>query len=396
MHPLRINSTALLACFLLLTGCSRSQPDGQNNSSQATSQATTVEIQSAQYRVTGPYVHKNLAVFFLHTAQQDPREFLTLDEGLNRGLVKVSERPDARVNELIIENNSDLPLFLQEVDRLYGGQQDRILYASLIIPPKSGPTPIPAYCIEPGRWSPGAHGMEFRATKNPALAPLAVRNAAKLNKSQAQVWAEVQGARTFFFGLAGESKLQSTSLNEVLESPEVTKLCQQYADQLVPILSEHPDAVGVVIAINGEIVEANIYPNHRLLSRMYARLIQSHVLDAVARKDQAQDAETLTADDVITFLTTGTAQHRRSERINNDNRIEVVELQTANKPVNMAECATFYRGQQVHLQRVTVTNPPRPSATRAQLSREQTPDLVPDPLGQLFPGQTEKPPEKPR
>src|SRR5262249_10907832 len=123
--------------------------------------------------------HQNLSVYLLHADKQDDNDYLTLDQGLKDGLVKVTEKENEQVNELQLENRSDRYLFLQEGDRLEGGKQDRIIITSLVVPPHSGTLPVPANCVEHGRWHAGAGGVMFYATANAALAPQPVRRAAK-------------------------------------------------------------------------------------------------------------------------------------------------------------------------------------------------------------------------
>src|SRR5262249_15159288 len=52
-----------------------------------------------------------------------------------------------------IENLGDTEVFVQSGDLVKGGQQDRALTISMILPPKSGRIPIAAFCVEQGRWS---------------------------------------------------------------------------------------------------------------------------------------------------------------------------------------------------------------------------------------------------
>lgn len=376
-----------LMCAIMLLGCSRSDPrresrlaDREDESAnakfdqstgnrqgtaapgQGESKSRFLELDQIRYQLSGPYVHGNLAVFFVHVPHQDDQEFLTLDEGLKKGLVKVIEKPNATVNELLIENQSELPLFLQEGDRLYGGNQDRTLFASLVIPAKSGPVPVPVFCIEPSRWSPARSGMRFGLGANPALAPLAVRNAAKLAKNQSQVWDQVKALQNQFAALGFSEPLQisaagdipaeigTSSLNFVLESPAVLRLCHEYARALEGLLDDKPDAVGVAIAVHGRLVEVNVYPNHRLLRRMYSRLIQSYVLDAATLND-AKSAPAPTQDKLVEFLTAYQPRNKRIEPINQANRLEILELcRTGEESVELAECVTYFEGRQVHRQ----------------------------------------------
>ena len=47
---------------------------------------------------------------------------------------------------------------MQSGDIVKGGQQDRVLTVSLMLPPKSGRIPIASFCVEQGRWP--ARGKE--------------------------------------------------------------------------------------------------------------------------------------------------------------------------------------------------------------------------------------------
>src|SRR5262245_7930454 len=107
-----------LLVLLALPGCSGSKPKGEAS-------GPGLDPETTGLRVSGPHVHENLAVFLLHADSQDGRDFLTLEEGLERGLVRISEMDQERVSELQLVNQSDYPLYLQEGERLYGGKQDR-------------------------------------------------------------------------------------------------------------------------------------------------------------------------------------------------------------------------------------------------------------------------------
>src|SRR5262249_37565016 len=83
----------------------------------AEKKAPTFDVKDLKLTVSGPHVHDNLTVFLLHSKDQDAREFLTLDKGLDQKLVTVKEKDQEQVGELVIENKSDKHLFLQEGDR---------------------------------------------------------------------------------------------------------------------------------------------------------------------------------------------------------------------------------------------------------------------------------------
>jgi len=301
--------------------------------------AEEVENAGVPYKITGPYTYENLTVFLLHSPKQDEREFITLDQGLKDGSVKITEKDQEQVRELQIENQSDRPLFLQEGDRLQGGKQDRTIYASLVIPPKSGKMAVPTFCIEQSRWTLGESGKTFAALANPGLAQKATREAAKYFKSQEKVWESVRMQKKAAEHLAGNS---NSSLNETLDSPKVKKLSEEYAGALAKALEKHLDAVGVAIAVNGTIEEVNVYPNRSLLGKLYPRLIQSYALEAVLEKDKAKDAKSVTSEEVAKFIADGKTKSKRDEILNPSNRLAIFDGETTNRG------KTSYDGSIVH------------------------------------------------
>lgn len=76
-----------------------------------------------QGRISGPFVHQNLAIYLVHGAGSGGPVPLTLEEALLRESVKVHETGD--VNALEIENIGGEPVFVQSGDIVKGGQQDR-------------------------------------------------------------------------------------------------------------------------------------------------------------------------------------------------------------------------------------------------------------------------------
>jgi hypothetical protein len=149
----------------------------------------------ADYTVSGPYTHKNLTIFLVHSAgASQGRTPLTLQEAMKRKLVVVRETGD--VNRLTIQNRSNQDVFVQAGDIVKGGQQDRVLALDLIVPPKSGRIPIDAFCVEQGRWS--RRGNEavaaFSASDN-AVASKDLKIAANARRSQSEVWANVSKAQ---------------------------------------------------------------------------------------------------------------------------------------------------------------------------------------------------------
>jgi hypothetical protein len=63
------------------------------------------ETNGGNYKITGPFVHDNLAVFLVHGADRlKNKSYLTLQEAMEKKIVIVHET--GNVNELTIENIS--------------------------------------------------------------------------------------------------------------------------------------------------------------------------------------------------------------------------------------------------------------------------------------------------
>lgn len=339
MFRRNVLSCALVALFA--TAMVAAPPDEKKP------KATTFDVKDVKVTVEGPFVHDNLAVFFLVAKEQDGREYITLDQGLDKKLVTVNEKEREQVSELLIENKSDKFLFLQEGDRIQGGNQDRIIVTSLVIPPKSGQMPLPTFCCEAGRWTAGVQGKAFSNTSNLSLAQPSVRGSAKYTpgmRGQGAVWDKVARDKK-----EASEKLNApntnTTLNETLDSKQVKKLCEDYAKALNGLPEKHPDAIGVAIAVNGKIEEINIYPNAKVFQAIYPRLVQSYALPAALEKDKLKGklAPAVAAADVEKFMA-GEEKARRFEGINSDNGVRIRELE------RQLEAVTAFKGGAIHRQ----------------------------------------------
>src|ERR1700719_890125 len=204
-------------------------------------------------RISGPFVHENLAVYFIHGSSAPGKVPLTLEEAMANGAVKVRET--SNVNQLEIENLGGHEVFVQSGDIVKGGKQDRTLMVSLLLPPKSGAVPIASFCVEEGRWT--ARGREdarnfsassasvpSRELKLAMKAPIAsgpppdglpaapsrqpaaggVGQAAETGMRQQQVWESVRATQSKLAGSLGASvrSVQSaSSLQLALENEKL-------------------------------------------------------------------------------------------------------------------------------------------------------------------------------
>ena len=109
-------------------------------------------VQAGENQLSGPYTHENLTIYLIHGEDKlKGKAPLTLDEALEQKKVIVYETKE--VNNLSIENVSDEDVFIMAGEIVKGGRQDRLLQYDLIVSAKSGKMPLPAFCVESGRWT---------------------------------------------------------------------------------------------------------------------------------------------------------------------------------------------------------------------------------------------------
>ncbi len=296
-------------------------------------QALAGEIGGASgYKVLEPIRHGNLTVFPVVTGKSySTGEFLTLDEGLRSGDVVVTEagsvqglvrrhpspavRYDgAQVNRLVLVNNSKRPLLLLAGEIVTGGKQDRVIGKDRIIPAESDPVDLSVFCVEPGRWVAtsehfgASEAMYGSAAGGPTHAPMAmmaqpsVRAKAMGDKDQGEVWAEVrkQKAAVVSGTMAGvpapPAEVERTdSYARLMENQEVKKQVDAVArpieenyQSLIRQLRDR-NAVGVVVAVNGRIIWADIFASTDLLEKYWPKLVRSYASEAVVTRAKDVD-----------------------------------------------------------------------------------------------------------
>ena len=298
-----------------------------------------------EYRVTGPVVHENLAIYLVHGKSAAGPVPLTLEEALAKGTVKVHET--GSVNELQIENLGAGEVFVQSGDIVKGGQQDRVLSVSLMLPPKSGRINIASFCVEQGRWA--ARGKEdvktfatasasvpsreaklaIRAPAVAAATPVAamdstpsvdrgrIRTYARetMASPQQQVWAKVkkvQDGLSANLGTTVNAAVSQTSLQLALENEKLKDAQAAYLSALKGAGEKDDDVVGYVFAVNGKLNSAEIYPSNGLFRKMWPKLLQASITEAISHKNGDKDPAPA-GEGALAFLTDA-AKGKSTER----------------------------------------------------------------------------------
>jgi hypothetical protein len=289
------------------------------------------------YRVLTPIQSGDLTLFPVVRAESKAGTgdaFVTLDEGLRSGEVEVTEAGNTRglmrprgahapvyqgdqVNTLVLINHSKKPLLLLAGEIVTGGKQDRIVASDRIVPSDSDPVDLSVFCVEHGRWTETSNKFGA-AAKTPAQSFMVqpeVRQQAMVAKDQQQVWNAVSESITVMADAAapmpgpppprphpgsgtGSSydisanamsarTLGTTSYAKTMEmgavaqkvdeaAPELTRAREQVLAQL-----KQENAIGVVVAVHGEIIWADLFADHGLLARYWVKLVRSYAAEGL-------------------------------------------------------------------------------------------------------------------
>jgi hypothetical protein len=272
----------------------------------------------SHYKVLDAIHHGNLAVFPVVAAvSYDTQEFLTLDEGLRSGEVVVSEsgslaplvRPrhdgvlprhgfGPQVNQLVLVNNSKRPLILLAGEIVTGGKQDRVIGKDRLVPAMSDPLDLGVFCVEPGRWT--GPKMSFDTLASPMAAP-GLRAKAMADKDQQKVWSEVRDAQarvsTQLSAPMAAAVVGQSSYAKVMQNEEVKQkvdavampIQHDYQSLIKQLRDRH--AVGVVVAVNGEIIWADIFASTNLLEKYWPKLVRSYAAEAFVSPTNNRDTD---------------------------------------------------------------------------------------------------------
>ena len=289
------------------------------------------------YRVLKPIQSGDLTLFPVVDGEgkgvaSDP--FLTLDEGLRSGEVEVTEAGSVRglvrsrgaatpayrgdqVNTLVLLNHSKRPLLLLAGEIVTGGKQDRIVASDRIVPADSDPVDLSVFCVEHGRWteSSATFGVTAKTPAQSFMVQPEVRQQAMVAKSQQQVWDSVS---TAVAGMAvaaappptvsnqtvqvtsdtatvdsqrrrtlSSASLGTTSYAKAMQMDSVSKQVDKAAPELMKsreqVLSQlkQEHAVGVVVAVHGEVIWADVFADTDLLTRYWSKLIRSYAAEGL-------------------------------------------------------------------------------------------------------------------
>jgi hypothetical protein len=281
--------------------------------------AGSLPATSNDYKILAPITHGDLTIFpVVSSKSHDTSDFITLDEGIRSGEVVVTEvgnlhstmrrhppyqtRPyqGAEVNRLVLVNNSKHPLILLAGEVVTGGKQDRVVGKDRIVPAESDPVDLAVFCVEHGRWIESSTKFDTHAS---VMLQPSVRMKAMADQDQQKVWDEVANSKKNMSGVllhtpnANLSTVEVTSAEVQIDSTSsyakarenkavqkqvesITEPIQKSYESVIKQL-RNQNAVGVVVAVKGHIVWADMFASSALLAKYWPKLLESYATEAL-------------------------------------------------------------------------------------------------------------------
>lgn len=256
------------------------------------------------YKLLSPISHGNLTIFpVVSSNEHDTSEFITLDDGIRSGEVVITEAgrigglirsphhhipvSGPQVNNLVLINNSKHPLILLAGEIVTGGKQDRVVGKDRVIPAESDPVDLGVFCVEPGRWTESS--AQFSSMKSQMAQP-SVRSKAMVAQNQQQVWDSVGAANGAIQGTLGGLVSGGPMPSSYAKTFETRSVQKVIADQAAPIEQSYSSlmkqlrdqhSVGVVVAVGGQLIWADLFASTGLLEKYWPKLVRSYAAEAI-------------------------------------------------------------------------------------------------------------------
>ena len=237
-------------------------------------------------------VHGALFIIWLIAKETSPSlEVSTLDEARKSGALAITERAQASVPELIVENRGKVHVLLLAGEILLGGKQNRVLREDILLPPLSGARSIGVYCVEQGRWNEGRKDFESKGS----FAQPALRSKLMERADQLQVWdAVARSARE-----AAPATLSPTQSYQALYDDGKI---QAHLGEVERVASLRPPvaAHGAAVFVGSAVPGVDLFHSPSLFTREWPKILRAHALEAygkaiapdvseVQRRAQVQD-----------------------------------------------------------------------------------------------------------
>lgn len=257
--------------------------------------ARTLAKEVATLEATEVIGHRSLTLVPLRGKGRRQLDYVLAAEAISDGTLTVTEVDESgSVPELLAVNSGEKMILLLDGEELVGAKQNRILNTTVLLKPKSR-TKIPVSCVEQGRWrhisrefASGGHSpSRLRGSKSRSVTA-SLRQRGRAESNQGEVWDDVAHCVAY-----------SGTPSPTMAMRDVVEHRRESLDKYVNALPYPDDACGVVVAIDGTFVAADIFDRPDTLERIWPRLITGYAMDAIGRAKDKPSTFSAKAADVL-------------------------------------------------------------------------------------------------
>jgi hypothetical protein len=204
------------------------------------------------------------------TREMPAKRFITLQDGMARGVVTVREiSEDWEVDSVRITNRAREPLVVMNGELIVEAMQDRITAENTVILPGTSEL-VSVRCVEEDR---DHGGLRFRAGN--AIGELSLRRTV-VHASQEAVWAQVDAINQRH-ELAPSTKTYRHAAQLQAKGANAGRRTQIIAQ--LEALEERQRIVGVAVAIDDQVIAIDRFATPELYRQLEPQLIASYLAD---------------------------------------------------------------------------------------------------------------------
>lgn len=214
--------------------------------------------------------------------EREPR-YITLDQGLARGTVRVSEVSEqGRVPELLVLNEEERPVLLMDGEELVGAKQNRIVNLSILVPALTRLN-LPVSCVEAGRWH--RRSREFSTARRAYYASGRAMKMRSVTFSYRRTGCPTSDQSAIWNDIACKSaRLESSSPTRAMDA-----MYERLAPELATMeasLPAQPRQVGALFLAGGAVLGLDVFDSAATWRLLAPKLIAGYGLEAFDRRER--------------------------------------------------------------------------------------------------------------
>jgi hypothetical protein len=253
-----------------------------------------------------------LRIFTMHTSHEFSKPIIELSKALEQELAEVTEVDQSgSVQQLYVLNHSQSHLLIYEGSLLKGAKQNRVVNATLLLPPVSKNV-IPASCVEQGRWNYSSRSFSKSEYDAPQFLRKSIRKNVSTSKSlmgdQSEVWSEIRR----FSKVKAIASPSSDFEDMYRRSPKT--------ESLFPVGLQLPPCHGVFLDVSGN-CSMDFVANQEAFANVQARLVAGYEQQA-RRENKSAASEENPVQKVVKWIKEGSVFTQPSAGSGTDIRMQ--------------------------------------------------------------------------